>query len=257
MTRPTALVTGARRGIGRAIAIALAKGGFDLVLNDLTLDEDLERTLDLVRGEGADAEPAPSDLADLDAQEPMVEAALAAFGRLDCLVNNAGVSVLSRGDLLDVGPESYDRCQAINTRATFFLTQRFARYLLSEAAPEPLGYRSITIISSCNAEAVSTSRGEYCVSKSALSMVAKLFAVRLANEGIGVYEVRPGIIRTEMTAPSKDKYDRFFEAGGAPMARWGEADEIGRIVAALAAGAMPYCVGMPIAADGGLTIPRF
>ena len=212
---PVALVTGARRGLGRAIALALAGRGFDLALNDLEISDDLRETACLVEAEGAGAIVLPADIADLTTHETLVDEA-AAIGPLTCLVNNAGVSVLSRGDLLEAGVESFDHCLNVNTRATFFLTQTFAKHLLkskkSTAAKVTAGGppAAIVVVSSANAGAVSVDRGEYCVSKAAASMVAKLFAVRLAGEGIGVYEIRPGIIRTEMTEPSTERYDQFF-----------------------------------------------
>lgn len=258
--RPLALVTGARRGLGRAIALALAGRGFDLVLNDLEASEDLDETAHRVAAEGAKALKLPADIADLDSHGRLIEEA-AAFGPLTCLANNAGVSVLSRGDLLDASVESFDRCIDVNTRATFFLTQAFARHLLTLRSKDHVEAggpaASIVIVSSANATAVSVNRSEYCVSKAAASMVAKLFAVRLAGEGIGVYEIRPGIIATEMTAPSKARYDAFFEDGRCPMPRWGEPAEVGRAVAACAAGDLPYTVGQPILIDGGLTLPNF
>ncbi|MGI9499257.1 MAG: 3-ketoacyl-ACP reductase [Geminicoccaceae bacterium] len=259
--RPLALVTGARRGLGRAIAAALANRGFDLALNDLEAGEDLAETARRVAAGGGEAILLPADIADLDSHERLIEEA-AAFGPLTCLVNNAGVSVLSRGDLLEAGADSFDRCLNVNTRATFFLTQTFARYLLqprkdTAAKVAASGPPAIIVVSSANATAVSIDRGEYCVSKAAASMVAQLFAVRLAGEGIGVYEVRPGIIRTEMTEPSTARYDRFFAEGRCPTPRWGEAAEVGRAVAACASGDLPYTVGQPILIDGGLTLPNF
>lgn len=256
--RPLALVTGARRGLGRAIARAVATRGFDVVLNDLDVSDDLKRTARIVEDEGARSILLPADIAQLDAHQELIDKA-AAFGPLTCLVNNAGVSVLSRGDLLEASVESFDHCMAINARANFFLTQAFAKHLLANkdrpvAAAPPA---SIVIVSSANATAVSLNRGEYCVSKAAASMVAKLFAVRLAGEGIGVYEIRPGIIATEMTAPSKARYDAFFAEGRCPMPRWGEPTEVGRAAAACAAGDLPYTVGQPLLIDGGLTLPNF
>jgi len=254
--RPVALVTGARRGLGRAIALALAGRGFDLALNDLAPSDDLAATLAAVRAAGAAARVVAGDVTDLSRHEALLEAA-AGEGPLACLVNNAGVSVMARGDLLAVGVDSFDRCLEVNTKATFFLTQAFARRLLAEKAGASAAHRSIVVISSANAKAVSTDRGEYCVSKAGASMVAKLFAVRLAAAGIGVYEIRPGIVRTEMTAPSTERYDRWFAEGRCPTPRWGEPAEVGRAVAACAAGDLPYTVGQPIMIDGGLTLPFF
>jgi NAD(P)-dependent dehydrogenase (short-subunit alcohol dehydrogenase family) len=177
------------------------------------------------------------------------------LGAIDCLVNNAGVSVRSRGDLLEVTPESYDQCQNINTRGTFFLTQAFARRLLARPAGE--GHRSIITITSSNAQAASIQRGEYCISKAALSMASTLFAVRLGEHGIGVYEVVPGLIETEMSAPSKARYDQEIERGWLVMRRWGRPEEVGRVVATLAQGALPYTVGQAIRVDGGMLTHKY
>ncbi|MFO1070824.1 MAG: 3-ketoacyl-ACP reductase [Geminicoccaceae bacterium] len=252
--RPVALVTGAGRGIGRASAVALARRGYDVVVNERSAADATAATVAEVAAAGGRAAVVHGDVAALDGHGSLLDAAFAAFGRLDALINNAGVSVLSRGDLLDVGPESFDRCIAVNTRGTFFLTQAFARRLL--AAPAGPWHRAVVFITSSNAEVVSINRGEYCISKAGAGMMARLFAVRLAAEGIGVYEVRPGIIRTAMTEPSREKYERFFAEGGAPVPRWGEPDEVGRCVATLAAGDLPYTVGQAVLVDGGLATPR-
>ena len=252
--RPVAIVTGAGRGIGRAIAAALAGRGFDLVLNDLEPGNEMDTTAAAVRAAGGEALEAFADIGDLDSHAGLLDAAFG-FGPVACLVDNAGVSVLHRGDLLELTPESWDRCQRVNTRGTFFLTQAFARRLIE--TPAPKAHRSIVIVSSANAATASVNRGEYCVSKAGLAMTTKLFALRLAPLGIGVYEIRPGIIRTDMTAPSKERYDAFFAADGAPMPRWGEPEEVAKAVATCAAGDLPYTVGQPIAVDGGLTLPRF
>jgi NAD(P)-dependent dehydrogenase (short-subunit alcohol dehydrogenase family) len=249
--RPVALVTGAAGGIGRACCSALAERGFDVLAQDLAAT-DLATTVEAVAGAGGQVAPLTGDIADLDQHRRLLDEGEARFGRLDCLVNNAGVSVLNRGDLLDVSIESYDRCQAVNTRGAFFLTRAFARRLLAAPAPETAIHRSIVFITSVNADAVSINRGEYCISKAGLSMVAKLFAVRLAEVGIGVYEIRPGVIRTTMTEPSKERYERMFASGQVPVPRWGEPAEVARAVATVASGALPYTVGTAIGVDGGL-----
>ncbi|HWL67739.1 MAG TPA: 3-ketoacyl-ACP reductase [Geminicoccus sp.] len=255
-TRPVAWVTGSGRGIGKAAAVALAGRGFDIVLHERTRADDTDEALQAVTAAGAQARVVHGDVADLAGQPALLAEALQAFGRLDCLIANAGVSVMVRGDLLDVGVESFDRCMAVNTRGLFFLLQHFARHLLaSDSLPDR--HRSIVVTTSSNAEAISINRSEYCVSKAAASMVTRLFAARLAPHGIGVYEIRPGIIRTPMTAPSTAKYDAFFAQDGAPMPRWGEAEEVGRCIATLASGDLPYTVGQAIAVDGGLTMKRF
>jgi NAD(P)-dependent dehydrogenase (short-subunit alcohol dehydrogenase family) len=255
--RPVALITGGRRGIGRGIAFALAEAGFDLVINDLERDADAEGTLAGIDERGARASFVAGDVAHLAAQAGLVEAAFGAFGQLDCLVNNAGVSVLSRGDLLDVSLESYDRCLSVNLRAPFFLTQKIVRRML-ESTPPPGGPpRSIVTITSVNAETPSPSRGEYCISKAGASMLTRLFALRLAPHGIGVFEIRPGIIRTPMTAPAAERYEREIARGITPIARWGEPADVGRAVATAATGGLPFSVGQVIYVDGGLSLPSY
>jgi len=255
--RPVALITGGRRGIGQGIAFALAEAGFDLVINDLARDADAEATLTGVGERGARASFVAADVADLGAQPRLVAAAFAAFGRLDCLVNNAGVSVLARGDLLDVSPDSYDRCLNVNLRGPFFLTQRIARRMLEQAPPAGGPPRSIVSITSVNAEVASVNRGEYCISKAGVSMLTRLFALRLAPHGIGVFEVRPGIIRTAMTAPSAERYEREIAQGLTPIARWGEPADVGLAVATIATGQLPFSAGQVIYVDGGLSLPTF
>jgi NAD(P)-dependent dehydrogenase (short-subunit alcohol dehydrogenase family) len=251
-----ALVTGARRGIGKAIALALAGSGFDVSVLDIALSDELRRVASEIEALGRRSQTVAADIAHIDGHEQVLDQVETALGPLDCLVNNAGVSVLKRGDLLEVTPESYDRCLQINTRGTFFLMQAFARRLL--ARPDTTGNRgSIITITSSNAVAASVTRGEYCVSKAGLSMASTLFALRLADHGIGVYEIQPGLIATEMTAPSKARYDAQIEAGLTAIRRWGQPVEVARVVATLARDGLPYTVGQPIRVDGGLLTPKF
>lgn len=256
LSRPVAIVTGAARGIGRACATALVREGFNVILNDRG-DADAVTALNELAEELAPAAISfAADIADLGSHAHLVECAYRQWQRFDCLVNNAGVGVMRRGDLLDVTPESFDRCISVNTRAVFFLTQAAARRLLADGAGR--GYhRSIVNITSSNAKAVSITRGEYCVSKCASSMTTQLFGVRLAQAGIGVYEIRPGIIETEMTLPVKEKYDRLISEGFVPANRWGYPADVAATVCAMATGRLPYLVGQSIAVDGGMTIPRF
>lgn len=248
-----AFVTGAGRGIGRGIALALAENGFRIVANDIRASADLDETLALLKARGTEAKAAVGDISAIEHHQDLIETAWAAFGRIDCLVNNAGVSVATRGDTLDVTPESFDRLMNINLRGPFFLTQACARRMVAA----PTGhFRSIITISSMNAEAASADRAEYCISKTGLSMMSKVFALRLAGDGIHTYEVRPGVIRTAMTAVAKDKYDRIFADNGAPLSRWGEPEDVGRAVATLASGAFPYSTGEVVRVDGGLSLPR-
>ncbi len=253
--RPVAAVTGGRRGIGRACALALAGDGFNVVVVDLEQDAAAEATLAEITDLGAGARFIAGDVADLDGHEALAGAVFDAFGRLDCLVSNAGVSVLSRGDLLDVTVESFDRVVGVNLRGTFFLAQAAARRMV--AAPAGDHARSLIFVTSANAAAASIERGEYCMAKAGASMMARLFALRLAPHDIGVHEVRPGVIRTDMTAPATGKYDRLFAEGLAPIARWGEPQDVGRAVAALASGAFAYATGDAVHVDGGMHIERF
>jgi NAD(P)-dependent dehydrogenase (short-subunit alcohol dehydrogenase family) len=250
-------VTGGRRGNGRGCALALAAAGFDLVLVDLERDRDAEQTLAGIAGHGGHGAFLVGDIAEDDAHVRLVDDAFDAFGRLDCLVNNAGVGVLSRGDLLEVSIESYDRCLAVNLRGTFLLTQEVARRMLKVPAGDRVLPRSIITITSVNAEIASTDRGEYCISKAGASMLTRLFALRLAAEGIAVYEVRPGVIRTPMTAPVAERYQQRIGAGLSPIARWGEPEDVGRAVATLACGGLPFSVGQVVYVDGGLNLRTF
>jgi NAD(P)-dependent dehydrogenase (short-subunit alcohol dehydrogenase family) len=245
-----ALVTGARRGIGRGIAVRLAEAGFDVAVNDVEAEADGRSVVAAIEAIGRRAVLLPSDIARIDAQAALLDAVEQRLGPVDCLVNNAGVSVLVRGDLLEVSEASYDRCLDINLKGTFFLTQAVARRMLGR---EGGGHRSIVTISSVSTEVVSTSRGEYCIAKAGLAMLTKLFAVRLAEVGIGVYEVRPGIIRTPMTAPSAERLERMIEEGFTPIRRWGEPKDVADAVAVLAQGKLPFTVGQVLTVDGGLT----
>ncbi len=248
-----ALVTGAGRGIGRAIAVALADAGFKVVANDRPGSADLPHTVAAIRDRGGEAVALEADIGDLDGQGGFVDAAWSAFGGLHCLVNNAGISVAQRGDMLDVAPESFDRLVDINLRGPFFLTQAVARRMIRQPVA---GFRSIVTISSINVEFASPDRAEYCISKSGLAMMSQLYAARLAGDGINVYEVRPGVIRTQMTAVAQEKYDRLFANGLAPIARWGEPEDLGRAVAMLASGALPYSTGEVVRVDGGMAMRR-
>lgn len=255
MTKAVALVTGASGDIGLAIALALGRAGFNVALNALPGDETLEAAVAAVRATGAQALAVPANIADLNGHDAMLDKIHAHFGRLDCLVNNAGVSVLSRGDLLDVSTESFDRCHTVNTRGTFFLTQNAARRMLAaKAGPH---HRSIINITSSNAVAVSIARGEYCMSKTAFSMASRLFAQRLAPEGVGVYEIQPGLIETRMTRPSKPRYDKLIEQGLTSMPRWGQPEDVARVAITMANGDLPYTVGQEVRVDGGLLTPKF
>jgi NAD(P)-dependent dehydrogenase (short-subunit alcohol dehydrogenase family) len=250
-----ALVTGGRRGIGRAIAVALADSGFDIAILDVAQDEDARAIVAEVEAKNRRALFIAGDVSAITSHAAIADQVRSQLGPLTCLVNNAGVSVLNRGDLLDVTPESYDRCLNINLRGSFFLTQAIAKRMLADAAPS--WHRSIVNITSISAEVVSINRGEYCISKAGASMMTKLFAVRLAESGIGVYEVRPGIIRTDMTKVSEARLDQLIKDGISPIRRWGEGADVAQTVTTAAEGRLPFAVGQTLVVDGGLTVKAF
>ena len=249
---PVALVTGARRGIGRGIALELAAQGFDIVVNDVVDDADTRQTLDSIAGQGRRAVFVQHDIAETGGNAAFVDKVFAAFGTVDCLVNNAGISVKVRGDLLDVTPESFDRVLGVNLRGTFFLTQAVARRMVEEKRVTGDPPRSIVTISSANVRTLGLNRGEYCISKTGLAMTNQLFSYRLAEHDIMCYEIRPGIIRTDMTAGAFDRYDGLIKGGLTPIRQWGEPSDVGATVATLARRLLPFNTGDAFNVDGGL-----
>ena len=253
--RPVAIVTGARRGIGRGCGEALARAGFDIAATDLVLDEASGAAQSAFAMAGADAAFFANDISDIDSHAGLVDAVMARFGRIDCVVNNAGRGAVVRGgDMLDLKPENYDIVMSVNLRGTLFLTQALAKAMIARG--ETGHPRSIITIGSASAEMASPDRADYCVSKAGLSMAMRNFAVRLAPEGIAVFEVRPGIIRTELTAPVAKGYDERIANGLVPAGRWGEPADVGDVVAGLASGKFHFATGSVIHVDGGLLIPR-
>jgi NAD(P)-dependent dehydrogenase (short-subunit alcohol dehydrogenase family) len=254
-SRRAALVTGGSRGIGRAICVALAGCGFDIAVTDVVEDADAEPTLAAIAKAGGKGIYHRRDLARTDGNDAFAAEVEAAIGPIDCLVNNAGVQVAHRGDLLDVSEAEFDRVVGINLRGTFFLTQTVARAMLRRRAAD--GRRSIITITSSNAGLVSPEKGPYGISKAALSMAIQQFAVRLGESGIAVHEIRPGLIRTDMTAPVYDDYARRVASGSmSPFRRWGEPEDVARGVALLARGEMPFSTGDIYNLGGGLHIHR-
>ncbi|UDL88456.1 3-ketoacyl-ACP reductase [Mesorhizobium sp. PAMC28654] len=252
MTRPAAIVTGGARGIGLACAQALAESGFDILVADLA-EQAPDGLAENITARGAKFAYVRCDIADLGDHAALVDAAISAFGRIDCLVNNAGVGTVVRGDLLELKPENFDRTLGINLRGTVFLSQAVAKTMLATPADRP---KSIITITSVSAEMASPERPDYCISKAGLSMWVKNLALRLAPENIGVFEVRPGIIRTDMTSGVSAKYDALIDGGLVPAKRWGEASDIGAVVATLAAGKLGFSTGSIINVDGALSVPR-
>ena len=249
--RGVALVTGAGRGIGLGIAQSLWRAGFKVAM--ASIEEAPEQAANEMIAEGR-CRYYRFDVSDISSHAPLITRIKQDLGNLTCLVNNAGVTSLVRGDMLELTPESFDRSVGINMRGTFFLTQAVARhYLETDAGGRS---RSIQTISSVNANVVGENRADYCMTKASLTMLTKLFAVRLAEAGIGVFEIRPGIIRTDMTKPATAKYDPFIETGGVPMRRWGLPEDLGQTAVTLATGGLPFATGMHVDVDGGLQLHR-
>lgn len=254
--RQAALVTGSSRGIGLAAAEALAKAGFAIAINSPLDDDELQSAVARIEALGVPCVPAPFDVTDLAAHDRALAQIESAIGPLTTLVNNAGVGVMSRGDMLDVTEDSFDRCMAVNTKAVFFLSQAFARRLVGRARSEALFY-AIVNVTSANAVAVAAPRSEYCASKAAAAMISKTLAVRLGPENIAVYDVQPGLIATEMTAPVIAQYEDRAKEGLTLFPRVGQPEEVGEVIASLAAGKLPYTTGQAISADAGMLVPRF
>jgi NAD(P)-dependent dehydrogenase (short-subunit alcohol dehydrogenase family) len=248
-----AIVTGGSRGIGLAIAQQFATKGWCVATADV-----LEAPPEMAqKRESGQALHVTTDITSAADRANLQGAVMRGFGRIDCLVNNAGVAPAQRVDLLDATEDSYDRVMGINLKGPYFLTQVIAKTLVAQRSAPPPGYSpSIINITSVSAWTSSPSRGEYCLSKAGLSMVTKLYADRLAEHGIPVYEVQPGIIATPMTDGVKAKYDALFEQGITPLARWGQPDDVARAVVALADGDFPYCTGQAVCVDGGFHLRR-
>jgi 3-oxoacyl-[acyl-carrier protein] reductase len=256
MTPRTALVTGGTRGIGLGIARALARDGWNLVLCGTRAEPDVAPVLDELRQSGATVGYQAADLSSLSDRTRLAAALRSTYGALHALVNNAGRAPRRRADLLDAQEDSFEELIRTNLQGPYFLTQAVAREQVARREADPSFTAAIVFITSVSAEMVSVNRGEYCVSKAGLSMAARLFAVRLASHGIPVYEVRPGIIETDMTAGVKAVYDQRIAGGLVPENRWGTAEDVGRVVAALLRGDAPYATGSVINVDGGLSMPR-
>jgi NAD(P)-dependent dehydrogenase (short-subunit alcohol dehydrogenase family) len=256
MTKRVALVTGGTRGIGLASAEALAREGWDLAVCGVRGQEAVQPALQKLRDAGAAVLYVRADIGEDDAPERLVSAVRERFGRLDALVNNAGVAPRERKDILEATRESFDRLIRVNLRGPYFLTQAVARYLLELKGADPSFRGCIVFITSISAAVASVNRGEYCISKAGLSMASLLWSTRLAGDGIAVYEVRPGIIKTDMTAGVTAKYDALIEQGLTLQRRWGTPQDVGKAVAMLARGELAYSTGQVITVDGGLTVRR-
>jgi 3-oxoacyl-[acyl-carrier protein] reductase len=249
---PVALVTGGSRGLGRGICIALAARGYAVAVN-YAGNEVAARETQRLLGDNAVSLLCRGDV-DAD-RHSILDEVLAAYGRLDVLVNNAGITSVDRRDILEATEDSWDRVLGVNLKGPFFLSQLAAVEMIARL-PQ-LTNPAIVNVSSLSAYAVSTNRGDYCISKAGLAMVTQLFAARLAEHGIRVFEVRPGVMVTDMTAGAHEKYTKMISEGLTPIRRWGTAADVGEAVAALATGALPFCTGEVLNIDGGFHIRRF
>jgi NAD(P)-dependent dehydrogenase (short-subunit alcohol dehydrogenase family) len=250
-----AAITGGGRGIGLGISAALAREGFDLAICGQKPEAEVA-SLDGLRASGAQVLYARADVARSEDRTAFLESIRARFGRLDVLVNNAGIAPRLRADILEAGEESFDELVRVNLKGPYFLTQQAAKWMIELKGRDPAFAAAIVNITSISATVASTNRGDYCLSKAALGMSNRLWSVRLAEFGIPVYEVRPGVIKTDMTAGVTGKYDALIANGLVPQNRWGLPEDVGKAVAMLARGDLPYSTGQVIMVDGGLTLSR-
>ncbi|MEZ4903184.1 MAG: 3-ketoacyl-ACP reductase [Spirosomataceae bacterium] len=254
--KKVAFITGGSRGIGLSIAEHLAKKGFDLAINGLREESAVSEVLEGLQNLGANVIYCQGDIASKEARTAMLAKIKSHFGGLNILINNAGIAPKERKDILEATEECFDEVLNTNLKGTYFLTQAVANWMVNQKENTPDFEASIITISSVSATVASVNRGEYCVAKAGLAMMTQLFAARLGAVGIPVYEVRPGVIKTDMTAAVAEKYDKLFAEGLAVQPRWGFPDDIGRAVAAIAEGAFPYSTGQVFMIDGGLTLAR-
>ncbi len=259
-TNPTnrvALVTGASRGIGRAIAVELARRGCDVIINYVSNETAAEEARIAAESAGGGrAAICQADISSSSDREKLIAETKSKFGRLDFLVNNAGIASPKRVDLLEATEESFDYLIKVNLKGPYFLSQVAARWMIEQKKTTEQYSPAIINITSVSAFAASPERGDYCVSKAGLAMMTKLYALRLADEGINVYEIRPGVIQTDMTATVKEKYDRLIDGGLTPIKRWGTGDDVARAVGAIASGDLPFSTGEAINVDGGFHLRR-
>jgi len=251
-----AIVTGGSRGIGRGIACALAGQGFHVVVNYNSNAAAAEETREIVGDDGGSASIVQANIGDLEDRQRLVDFVKTELGRCDMLVNNAGVAPSERRDMLEASEESFARVMDINLKGPYFLTQAIANWMIAQKAEHPERQFRICNIGSISAYASSPSRGEYCVSKAGMGMMTKLYADRLAEFGIGVFEVRPGIIKTDMTSAVTGKYDKLIADGLTPVKRWGMPEDIAKAVAAVASGNLDFCAGQVLDCDGGFHLKR-
>lgn len=255
-SKPVAFITGGSRGIGLGCASELARLGFDIAINGMRDESAVSEPIETLKALGADVLYCQGDIGSAEARSSMLEKIKSHYGRLQVLVNNAGVAPKERKDVLEASEESFDHVVDTNVKGPYFLTQAAANWMIEQKAADPEGFYTIINVGSISATVVSVNRGEYCVSKAGVAMMSSLFAARLGEYGIPVYEVRPGVTKTDMTSGVTDKYDALIEEGLCVTPRWGFPEDIGKAVGALAEEKFPYSTGQVITVDGGLTMPR-
>ena len=256
MDKQVALITGAARGIGRGIAELLAEHQFNLVIDDVIDESSIQEALTTIKQKGAEVLYVQADISNAEQRLRLVNKTKEKFGLLDLLVNNAGVAPKQRIDILEASEESFDRVLRINLKGPYFLTQLVANWMIQQKQQHRARNPKIVNISSVSAFTSSPSRGEYCISKAGISMMTQLYADRLAEYDVRVYEIRPGVIFTDMTAPVRAKYDKLIAEGLFPIKRWGYPEDIAKAVLALATELLPYSTGEVINVDGGFHIRR-
>ena len=254
--KKTALITGGSRGIGFGIAMALAKEGFDLAINGVREEPQDQQPLEQLKANGVNVIYCQGDIGSHNSRASIIEKVRSELGHLNVLVNNAGVAPKERNDILVATEESFDYVVGTNLKGTYFLTQLVANWMVEQKKADALFDGAIINVSSISATVASVNRGEYCIAKAGLGMVTQLYAARLGEFGIPVYEIRPGVIKTDMTAGVKEKYDKLIGEGLTVQDRWGVPEDIGKAAAALVRGDFPYSTGQVIMVDGGLTLQR-
>lgn len=252
----TALITGGSRGIGYGIAIELARAGFDLAINGTRDKSSVREELEKLKEYGGDAIYVRGDISLGADRERIVNEALSHYGHLNFLINNAGMAPRERKDILEASEGSFDQVMTTNLKGPYFLTQLAAHHMITLKKDNPGLFCCIINISSISATVASVNRGEYCISKAGISMATKLWAARLGGYDIPVYEIQPGVIRTDMTAGFQEKYDSLFKNGLAIQQRWGVPEDVGKVALSMCLGSLPYSTGQVIMVDGGMTIPR-
>lgn len=252
----TALITGGSRGIGLGIARELAKAGFNLAINGVRPLESVESVLDELSEFGVEVIYAQGDVSKEEDREKIFQTVIDKFGQLNVLVNNAGVAPRERKDILEASEEIFDEVLNVNLKGPYFLTQLFASHMVAIKKEKPEFECCIINVSSVSATVASINRGEYCISKAGIAMATKLWAARLGEFGIPVYEIQPGVIATDMTSGVTEKYDRLFEQGLTIQKRWGMPGDVGKVALAMATGLLPYSTGQVVMVDGGMTTQR-